>query len=209
MFDPLQIPDVWRARSLRASGTSVPTGFADLDTALGGGWPAPALIELLTDVYGIGELQIIIPLLRELIKRGPRPSLVVWLNPPYSPNAVALAQHGLNAQHWCAVDLSERDVLWSAEQALRSGASAAVLVWLRDARTAALRRVKLACAASRTTAIVYRSSCQANQPSPANIRAALRPDRSMLNVRLLKIQGRKPCEVLLELDTTNGRSSGS
>jgi protein ImuA len=207
VFDPLQIPDVWRARSLRASGTSLPTGFADLDAALGGGWPAPALIELLTDVYGIGELQIVVPLLRELIKRGPQPSLVVWLNPPYSPNAVALAEHALHAQHWCSFSLADRDALWSTEQALRSGATAAVLVWLREAKTAALRRLKLACAASRSTAIIYRSSREAHLPSPASIRAALRADRSRLHVQLLKIQGREPCEVLLDVDAANGGSS--
>ena len=29
-----------------------------------GGWPQPALIEVLVDVYGIGEVQVLVPLLR-------------------------------------------------------------------------------------------------------------------------------------------------
>lgn len=46
MFDPLQIPNVFRARSVRPSARKVlPTGFDDLDAALTGGWPHPALIE--------------------------------------------------------------------------------------------------------------------------------------------------------------------
>jgi hypothetical protein len=56
MFDPLQIPHVFRARSVRPSKRGVlTTGFDDLDAALMGGWPHPALIGVLVDVYGIGR----------------------------------------------------------------------------------------------------------------------------------------------------------
>ncbi|MGH8425257.1 MAG: hypothetical protein ACRER3_23365, partial [Pseudomonas fluorescens] len=66
MSDPLldQLPNVWRAASLvRGRGSYCPTGDAALDEALGGGWPSPALIELLTDKHGIGELQLLMPLI--------------------------------------------------------------------------------------------------------------------------------------------------
>src|SRR5688572_4505042 len=107
MFDPLQIPNVWRAQSLASRASVVPTGFDSLDAALGGGWPTPALLEILTDVHGIGELQLILPLLRTLTRRPPSPALIAWLNPPYEPNAVALAQHGFaHCQHWLAMNLS-------------------------------------------------------------------------------------------------------
>jgi protein ImuA len=119
MFDPLQIPNVWRAQSIHPHASLEPTGFDALDAALGGGWPAPAFIEILTDVYGIGEIQVILPLLRSLMKRAPAPPLIVWLNPPHQPNAVALAQHGLmDGHHWLAMNLSPRDTLWSMERAL-------------------------------------------------------------------------------------------
>lgn len=129
MFDPLQIPNVFRARSVRPSARKVlPTGFDDLDAALKGGWPQPALIEVLVDVYGIGEVQVLSPLVRALVSMSSSP-LVVWLNPPYTPNAVALEQAGVQATNWLARDLSERDLLWGAEQCLRSKASSAVLAW--------------------------------------------------------------------------------
>src|SRR5687767_2886478 len=102
MFDPLQIPNVWRAQSLAPETSLKSTGFSALDAALGGGWPQPAMIEMLTDVYGIGELQVILPLLRTSV--GPptsAPPVIAWINPPYEPNAVALAQHALlDRPHW-------------------------------------------------------------------------------------------------------------
>src|SRR3954469_7284342 len=92
--DPLQIPHVFRARSLqRSTGRAIPTGFDELDRALIGGWPKRSLIEILIDDYGSGELQLILPLLRTLTRDGPQPPLFTWLNCPYLPNGVAFAQH--------------------------------------------------------------------------------------------------------------------
>jgi protein ImuA len=202
MFDPLQIPNVWRAESLRApQGVCVPSTFASFDDALGGGWPTPALIEILTDVYGIGELQLIVPLLAELVHRPPLPPLIVWLNPPYAPNAVALFQHGLRVQHWVASHLSDRDTMWSMEQALRSGACSAVLAWAPTVKSAALRRLKLAISAANGVGVLFRNLRDTTQASPANVRAALTATAAGLHVSLLKVQGRKPSEVTLNIDS--------
>lgn len=56
---------VWQASRLaQAGGAVLPTGFAALDAELpGGGWPAGALIELLADRPGVGELSLLLPLL--------------------------------------------------------------------------------------------------------------------------------------------------
>lgn len=199
MFDPLQIPHVWRAESFSVpNGPALPSGFAALDSALGGGWPQPALIELLLDVYGIGELQLMFPLLRQLASQSPHPPLILWLNPPYQPYAVALAQHGLlHAQHWLQMNLSPRDTLWCVEQALKSGACSAVLAWVSSPKMASLRRLKLAVAASQTTAVLYRPLKEAALPSPAAIRAQLSPCDAQLQISLIKLPSRKSCELLI------------
>lgn len=198
MFDPLQIPNVFRARSVGAPGRKVvPTGFGALDAALVGGWPHPALIEILVDVYGIGELQLLLPLLRTLRSTGN--ALIVWLNPPYTPNSVAFEQSRLSATHWLANDLTERDVLWAAEQGLRSSATAAVLAWCSEPTVAGLRRLKLAAASTSSVAIVFRRLRDAAQASPASIRVALRPQGDQLRVEVLKYEGRKPSTVLLDV----------
>ena len=198
MFDPLQIPHVFRARSVRTAGRAVvPTGFDAVDSALAGGWPRPALIELLVDSYGIGELQLLLPLFRSLAA-ATNPSLLVWLNPPYLLNAVAFEQSGVRAIHWLARELPERDVLWAAEQSLRSRACAAVIAWSDAPATAALRRLKLAVTGTDGVAIVFRRLRDATQPSPANIRVALRPERDRLRVDVVKNEGRKPMSALVD-----------
>ena len=65
VFSGLPAGSVWQAsRFAHAGGTVLPTGFATLDAELpGGGWPAGALIELLADRPGIGELSLLLPLL--------------------------------------------------------------------------------------------------------------------------------------------------
>ena len=200
MFDPLQIPHVFRARSVQPSGSDrIRTGFASLDQALGGGWMHPALIEILIDTYGIGELQLLVPLLRELIARPPQPALVLWLNPPYEPNAVALAQHQLFAHHWLARQLPERDALWSAERSLRSHACSALLAWANTPSTTALRRLKLASTESNAIGILFRPREASAHASPATMRLALKSAGLKLSVEVLKCQGCQPATAVIDI----------
>lgn len=202
MFDPLQIPNVWRAQSLAPETSLQPTGFAALDEALGGGWPQPVMIEMLTDVYGIGELQLILPLLRTSVVAGTAaPPLIAWINPPYEPNAIALAQQALlDRPHWLITPASTRDALWSVEQALKAGACAAVLAWVAPVTVPNLRRLKLAMLMGRTSLVLYRSTAAATESSPAHIRLMLTPRGSHLSVRVLKARGRRPTDLTLCMD---------
>jgi cell division inhibitor SulA/protein ImuA len=202
MFDPLQIPNVWRAQSLAPETSLKATGFAALDAALGGGWPQPAMIEMLTDFYGIGELQLILPLLRaSVVPATPAPPVIAWINPPYEPNAVALAQQALlDRPHWLITTASNKDALWSMEQALKAGACAAVLAWVSSITTPSLRRLKLAMVTGNTSIVVYRSTAAASEPSPAHVRLLLIPRGSQLGVRVLKVRSRQPTELTLNVD---------
>lgn len=123
----MQHPVLWRAGGTAGARRSVvPSGFAALDAQLpGGGWPHPALIEVLNDRPGIGELSLFLPALRFLTasedQRGPsenrqrsevgeaassplsrsrervgvRAPVIAWLNPPHLPYPPALAERGL------------------------------------------------------------------------------------------------------------------
>jgi len=62
----MQHPALWRAGGTASTRRSVvPSGFAALDAQLpGGGWPHPALIEVMNERPGIGELSLFLPALR-------------------------------------------------------------------------------------------------------------------------------------------------
>jgi protein ImuA len=194
-----QFPHVWRANHSPARGQTIPTGFAELDQALGGGWPNPALIELLNDSTGIGELQLLLPLLRHQLASLPD-SVVLWINPPYTLNAVALMQVAMEpSRQWIVSNLAPRDVLWSMECALRSGAAAAVLAWSAHAPATALRRLKLASMSHEGIGILIRPSRYLTIPSPASVRAHLQSQAAQLKVELTKVQGGRGTTVILDI----------
>jgi protein ImuA len=201
------IPHVWRAESLLpARGGIIATGHESLDGALGGGWPSPALIEVLCDQEGIGELQLLRALWQPRSMRACNEErrVVLWLNAPCEVHAVALAQLGLDpAQHWYARGLSERDALWAMEQALRSGSCALVMAWSKTVTPGMLRRLKLAASSHDSLAVLVRPCAAAAAPSPATLRLRLQPritrQESQLQVDLLKVQGRRPGSLLLPL----------
>ena len=184
----LRHPRVWRGNSLAAGVPAVSTGFAELDAALpGGGWPAGALTELLTDARGIGELGLLLPTLARLTCAGKR---VVWLAPPHLPYAPALAAAGVDLPHLALVRAAgRRDALWAAEQALRAGSCHALLAWLPGAGYAQLRRLAVAAESSRAFVALFRPPQASAESSPASLRLALEPVAEGLRVDILKRRG--------------------
>ena len=195
------IPQLWRAESLTpAQSNCVSTGFIALDEALGGGWPLPALIELLCDEHGIGELRLLLALLK------PRPTpgveltnerkIVLWLSPPFELHVIALTQYGMEpADHWVCPVPNAADLQWAMVQALRSGACQTVIAWARTLKPATLRTLKLAALTGRTVGVLFRPSNHARFASPATLRLGLTTDELALKVTVIKMQGRRPCMV--------------
>lgn len=192
------IPQLWRAQSLAGAHSDViPTGVAALDEALGGGWPSPSLIELLCDAHGIGELRLLLPLLKHRTdaQACARP-LVLWLAPPFELHAIALAQYGLDpTDHWVCSISNLADLQWAMTQALRSGACLAVIAWARELKPASLRTLKLAAMTGRGVGVLFRPVREAQVASPATLRIALRRVEATLELRILKMRGRRPATV--------------
>jgi hypothetical protein len=165
-----------------------PTGFAALDLELpGGGWPRGNLAELFCAQEGIGELQLIVPALAALSQAGKRS---VWIAPPYRPYAPALAASGINPASLAVVEASSRgEALWAAEQSLRGRACDALLVWLRGARYAELRRLALAAQGGRALCFLFRPENETAGSSPACLRLKLAPQAGNIAVRILKRRG--------------------
>jgi cell division inhibitor SulA/protein ImuA len=190
VLDPVRVPGVWRGGEVdAASPPGVPTGHARLDLELpGGGWPLGALTEILHDGVGLGEVSLLFGALARMAKDG---RAIAWINPPHLPYAPALAAAGV-ALDACLVvrPATHEDALWSADQALRSGACGAVLFWLPDKTDYAwLRRLQMAAEAGKAMAVLFRSVSAASQASPAQLRLVVGSRGDHLAVTVPKRRG--------------------
>ncbi|WP_336368554.1 translesion DNA synthesis-associated protein ImuA [Marinobacter sp. C2H3] len=188
----IQDARVWQGRPQHQSALPAePTGYQALDNQLGGlGWPRGALSECLLDAPGIGELQLVLPLMRRLGDAG---KTVFWINPPHTPYAPALARDGVNLDALVIVHTRPADTLWTLENCLRSPVTGLVLAWPGTLATRDLRRLQLAAEAGSNVCVLFRERRLAEQNSPAALRLELAADhRHRLNVHVLKRRGSWP-----------------
>ncbi|MFA5530463.1 MAG: translesion DNA synthesis-associated protein ImuA [Thiohalomonadaceae bacterium] len=183
----LQRADIWRGNRSPQHTGHVATGHVALDECLpGGGWPVGALTELFPMQPGIGELSLLMPALATLSQKE---HWIACIGAPYLPYPPALAAAGLCLAHLLVVEASARECLWATEQALRSGACAAVLAWPEAADDRALRRLQLAAEEGDTLGFLFRPTHAARHASPAALRLALAPGDDALVVQVLKCRG--------------------
>ena len=180
---------LWRGHGGASVRSALPTGFAALDAALpGGGWPTAALSEILLPVDGVGELQLLWPLLARLSHEGGR---IVLVAPPYIPFAPAWAAAGIALPQLQVVQTDDdRNAMWVAEHCLRSAACAAVLCWPRQADQRTLRRLQLAAETGQCQGFAMRPASAAAQPSMAALRILIEIDP--VRWRVLKCRGGNP-----------------
>lgn len=181
---------LWRADQLaRVNAPTLPTGFAALDAELpGGGWPMAGLVELLLTEAGSGEVALLAPALARIASQGGE---VLWIAPPHIPYAPALHALGVALPHFAWVmPATAKEAAWAAEQALRSGACAAVLWWSDATRIDALRRLHLAALDHACLLWALRPWAAQQHTSPAPLRLACTPlpDRHV-SVRIVKRRG--------------------
>ncbi len=181
------LTSVWRATEI-APVKACASGYAALDALLPGhGWPIGALSEVLLRDAGIGELSLILPVLRQ-VSLQKRP--IVFIQPPYVPYAPALVRGGVCLQQVCWIyTANDAEARWAAEQTLRAGAAGAVLLWNATTNDRSLRRLQLAAEAGGALAFLYRSLAALNHPSPAALRLALQPEPAALRVQVIKARG--------------------
>lgn len=189
MLPPEHIhPALWRATQLaRSARRGISTGYAALSAQLpGGGWPAGALIELLTPHAGIGEIRLLQPALAQLDRHHP----IALVQPPHAPHVACWQGWRLNPGQllWVAPE-RPLDALWAAEQILKHGSCGALLCWLPHVRPESLRRLHLAAQLTETLCFVMRPATVATQASPAPLRLALSPAPGGLSVNILKRRG--------------------
>jgi protein ImuA len=179
---------IWRASEMAVCrSTTLATGFARLDAELpDAGWPRSALIELLLQQHGIGEVQLLKPVLQTLSARRP----LMLIQAPFIPHQMTAQDWGWHVQNlvWVRTQTAA-DALWSAEQALKNGSCGAVLFWQQQIRHEALRRLHLLAQAGDTCLWVFRPLRCAHETSPAVLRLGVRPALAGLQLDILKRRG--------------------
>lgn len=180
--------DVWRASELAvARSATMSTGHGALDRELpNGGWPRSALVELLVQQHGIGEMQLLKPALAQLSGQ----QRIALIQPPYLPHAMACRAWRINDRNvlWLKPG-SSADALWAAEQILRNGSCGALVLWQANVRPETLRRLNLAAQASDTWLWLIRPIAAAADASPSPLRMALRPVQGGISADLIKRRG--------------------
>lgn len=188
----LRNPAIWRAaREEHGNCTGISTGHAALDQALpAAGWPSDSLIELLCEQSGTGELSLLLPALRTLCADGRGIALVA---PPHPPHARAWQAAGIALARLLIIDATGKACAWTAEQALRSGACGAVLMWEsgvgRTLDHRMLQRLHLAAGTGQALCFLYRSIKTQISASPAPLRIRLQPYAGMLQAHIVKCRG--------------------
>ena len=185
-------PNVWRAGDALDSGAAygldaIPTGFNQLDAVLpGGGWPANAVVEIITSQWGIGELQLLAPVMSSLNQAQ---GWLVWIAPPYIPYPPALQNMGIDTRRVIILhpDQSNNDVIWSMEKTLRSAQCAMTMAWPQRLSHTAIRRLQLAAQSGQSFGVLFRTV--AAKTSPATLRIQLTATHNALKIHLLKMRG--------------------
>jgi hypothetical protein len=195
----LSHPAIWRGGDCAPEPSALPSGFAALDAALPGrGWPQGALTEILLEREGIGEIRLTLPALARVQAEGRD---VVWIAPPLSPYAPALAVAGLDLARLYVVHCREpKDALWAFDQALRAPECGAAFAWLPTHDERALRRLQVAAREGRTWGVLWRRPGQRGNAAAAPLRLALAPHAEQLAVHVLKRRGATlPQPVLIDV----------
>lgn len=189
----IQDARIWQGhRQVRSLQAAESTGYPSLDNQLGGlGWPRGALSECLLDAPGIGELQLLLPLMQRLTHTG---RTVFWINPPHVPYAPALAREGIDLEQVVVIRTEDAgDLLWTLENCLRSPVTGLVMAWPGKLASRDVRRLQLAAEAGSNVCVLFRSRRLADQASPAALRLELQPgDSQALQVNVLKRRGSWP-----------------
>lgn len=181
-------PQVWRAKDAgRYLITGIPTGHPQLDAALpGGGWPTSAMMEIVAPEWGMGELQLLLPLMRTITRQK---RWILWISPPYVPYAPALESAGIDMDFIIVVqpDNACKDAYWSIEKALQAKACALVLAWQNGLPSGVIRRLQLAAETGRSLGVLFYQ--RNNEHSPAALRIHLQPSESGVHVEVKKARG--------------------
>lgn len=186
---------VWNARQEPVQDIqALSSGYTHLDKALPQeGWVPGQLCEMYPQGYGCGDMHILLPTLATLSQQS---RWIMLVAPPAIPYSPALSMAGVDVSKLLMVHpKNHKEALWCVEEGLRSGHCSAVLGWLPETDSTAIRRLQLACESQKSLCWIWPSSSQQQNASAAPLRLQIRrksADQAVL--RFIKRRGLWPSE---------------
>ncbi|WP_197331130.1 cell division protein [Ralstonia syzygii] len=133
----------------------------------------PVTAGALSHARPVPSPELLHPALSTLCAGAERIALV---GPPYLPNAVRLVGWDVSPEQVVWVRAAKpSDLLWAAEQIVRSQAFGGVLLWLGQTRPGVLRRLQVLAQAGESAIWVFRPVQALRESSPAVLRLGLAP----------------------------------
>ncbi len=184
----LDNPALWQ----RSINKTVPTpclhtGYPNLNAILpSGGWPSAALVEIVTPQWGVGELQLLMPLMKKALQQK---RWILWVSPPDNHYQHELKNADSDSTR-IMIMRSEypcNDALVSIEKALKSESCAMVIVWSDWLPNAVVRRLQIASKNGNTLSVLFRQREMKN--SPADLRLQLKPVLDGVSITTLNMRG--------------------
>lgn len=179
---------VWHGTQQQAAYAVVPSGYAELDKQLSGGFPASGMIDIQSP-FGIGELRLLLPYLQ---RQQQSQRLLVLITPPAQLCADMLCSAGIELSQVVVVQPNSAILaLWAAEQCLQSGCCYTVLLWQNQLKLHQARRLQLAAEQNDSALFLLRQKAQ-QLALPVNLSLQLQAHRQGVQVRVHKRKGGWP-----------------
>lgn len=176
-----------RGSMLEKELAGLASGYPVLDACLPWqGWPAHALVEIITPLWGTGELQLVLPLLRRLSMEG---KWILWVSPPCMPYAPGLRLAGVDTARIIVVKAGSTHArtLWSIEKALQNKACTLVLAWPGHLSGRHIRRLQLAAITGQTLGVLFHH--RNIRHSASFLRMRVESSEDALQIAILKARG--------------------
>ena len=176
---------IWHASQQQSGIETSSSGFAELDKQLGGGFPATGVTEIHSPC-AIGELRLITPCLR---LRGEK-RLTVFINPPGYLCAEYLLRQGFDLARTLFIrpDAGQKS-LWAAEQCLKSGCCASVVLWHSSLEIHQAKRLQVASETGNTIHFLFNTRQEHSLTLPVSLSLHLAPAEQGLHLSISRRKG--------------------
>jgi len=186
MKNPLSVldshPHIWRARQQPTSEDKFSLGIHALDKALRGGVNSSGVIRV-SSLTGIGEIS----LFKRVLSEPRTHKLRVFINPPAHIQAPWLTTLGVNLEQVLVITPdTEKDILWAAEQCLKSTACHSVFLWNNSLHTQEARRLQVAATHNDTLCVLFSAPNLRATPLPITLDLQLHIRDTTLIVDIIK-----------------------